>query len=69
MATAMKPEMYAYPDTKCVYGYMTVHHECKSGCPSWVDISRPITNPPALNKVQRCEICDRSGLLVNPRGH
>lgn len=53
----------AYPDSKCCYGYMTLCDKCKPNAPSWVDTNTPIPNPPALGKVQRCESCDKKGVL------
>ena len=55
--------MYAYPDSKCCYGYMTICNNCKENAPHWVDISNPIINPPAEGKKQRCELCNRKFIL------
>lgn len=61
-----KKSMKAYPDSKCCYGYMTICDDCTPKAPSWVDISKPITNPPAVLKEQRCEICGKRFVLSNP---
>lgn len=59
-------EAFAYPDSKCVYGYMVVHHGCKASAPHWVDVEQPIENPPALGKLQRCEVCGKRAMLRKP---
>lgn len=60
--------MYAYPDPKCSFGYMTICTGCikKDNIPHYVEKDKPIQNPPAVNKKQRCEMCDKMFILQNP---
>ena len=55
--------MFAYPDSKCCWGYMVICDKCFAKAPAHVDRTRPIKNPPAVNKSTICEICGEGGLL------
>lgn len=59
-------KLFAFPDSKCVWGYQELCEECitvGSGVPHWVDLTKPIEHPPAENKLRRCEVCGRRGRL------
>ena len=64
-----KPQMYAYPHTKCSWGYILLCHECACGdaVDKYTDLANPIKEPPAiLSKLQRCEICGYQFRLGSP---
>lgn len=61
-----KPRLLAYPDSKCVFGYMTVHDKCLDDVPKHIDRTAPMISPPAVGKEQECEICRKIGVLQNP---
>jgi hypothetical protein len=59
--------MLAYPDSHCVFGYMTICSDCLGpNVPAHVDQENPIKNPPAAGKRQRCEMCGKMHRLMNP---
>jgi hypothetical protein len=65
--------MYAYPDSKCCYGYMTVCDACKekyqaSRSLRHVDFNVALVLPPATGKRQRCELCDKKFILLTAVG-
>lgn len=55
-----KRKLINYPDSKCVYGYMTLCEECKPKAPAHVDIAHPIMD---FMPSDRCEICGKRGQL------
>jgi hypothetical protein len=57
------PKMFAYPDSKCTWGYMTVCDKCLTNAPKHVDRTKPIVSPPAVGKAQICELCRRMFIL------
>lgn len=60
--------MHAYPDPECTWGYMLVCARCiaKGIVPSTIDLTKAIENPPALGKIQGCEVCKRDRILSAP---
>ncbi len=58
--------MFAYPDSKCCFGYMTICDACvtNSHVPQHVDLKNPIERPPALYKKQKCEVCGGMYILL-----
>jgi len=67
MKSKFVEEAFAYPDSKCVFGYMVVHHGCKDRAPRHVDVGKPIEQPPAVGKVQPCEVCGKRAMLAGYR--
>lgn len=63
--------MYAYPDSKCVFGYMTLCSECHteyytrkdSRCMRHLDLDNPLISPPNMGVKQPCESCGRNYVL------
>lgn len=49
--------MENYPDSKCIWGYMTVCNGCIDRAPSWVDTENPITNQ--WYPIVECEVCGK----------
>lgn len=60
--------MYAYPDSKCVYGYMIICGTCLPHAPPHVDILHPITDPPNVDRIQLCEMCKKRTFLLSGEG-
>lgn len=59
--------MYAYPDSKCVWGYRTVCPACidRGVKPRYADLTKPIVHPPGEGKLQSCEECYGRFVLVS----
>ena len=49
--------MYAYPDSKCTWGYMYVCHVCQYDAPDHVDLTVPILEPIGIKRRIECELC------------
>lgn len=59
----MTIKMYAYPDSKCAWGYVCLCDTCKNKAQKHVDIDNPIDNPPAVRKKLYCETCGKLFIL------